>query len=101
LPRTAPIMLDRLVYLSTGLAVVLAWIGVKLVLPWGHTLSDAVPEIPTLTSLAVILAILAVTTVASLVRSRRDPTARAHAGSLRAHPSRPDPESQPDTAKRP
>jgi tellurite resistance protein TerC len=49
----------------------------------------------------VILAILAVTTVASLVRSRRDPTARAHAGSLRAHPSRPDPESQPDTAKRP
>jgi tellurite resistance protein TerC len=81
-------LLDRLVYLSTGLAVVLAFIGVKLVLHWGHTLSDAVPEIPTLTSLAVILAILAVTIVASLARSRRDPTARAHAGSLRAHPSR-------------
>ncbi len=92
-------LLDRLVYLSTGLAVVLAFIGVKLVLHWGHTLSDAVPEIPTLTSLAVIVAILAVTTVASLARSRRDPAARAHAGSLRAHPRRTDPESQPDTSK--
>jgi hypothetical protein len=94
-------LLDRLVDLSTGLPIVLAFIGVKLVLHWGHTLSDAVPEIPTLTSLAVIVAILAVTTVASLARSRRDPAARAHAGSLRAHPSRPDPESQPDTSKRP
>jgi tellurite resistance protein TerC len=81
-------LLDRLVYLSTGLAIVLAFIGVKLILHWGHTLSDAVPEIPTLTSLVVIVAILAVTTVASLVRSRRDPAARAHAGSLRAHPTR-------------
>ena len=80
-------LLDRLVYLSTGLAIVLAFIGVKLILHWGHTLSDAVPEIPTLTSLAVIVAILAVTTVASLARSRRDPAARAHAGSLRAHPT--------------
>jgi hypothetical protein len=77
-------LLDRLVDLSTGLPIVLAFIGVKLVLHWGHTLSDAVPEIPTLTSLAVIVAILAVTTVASLARSRRDPAARAHAGSLRA-----------------
>jgi tellurite resistance protein TerC len=93
-------LLDRLVYLSTGLAVVLAFIGVKLVLHWGHTLSDAVPELPTLGSLAVIMAILAVTVAASLVKSRRDPAARAHAGSLRAQPSRPDPESQPDTSKR-
>jgi len=78
-------LLDRLVYLSTGLSVVLAFIGVKLVLHWGHTLSDAVPEIPTLLSLAIILAVLAITTVASLVKVRRDPTARAHAGSVRAH----------------
>jgi tellurite resistance protein TerC len=76
------------VYLSTGLAIVLAFIGVKLVLHWGHTLSDAVPEIPTLASLGVILAILAVTTAASLARTRRDPAARAHAGSLRGHASR-------------
>ena len=78
-------LLDRLVYLSTGLSVVLAFIGVKLVLHWGHTLSDAVPEIPTLLSLAIILVVLAITTVASLVKVRRDPAARAHAGSVRAH----------------
>jgi tellurite resistance protein TerC len=89
-------LLDRLVYLSTGLAIVLAFIGVKLVLHWGHTVSDAVPEIPTLGSLVVIVAILAVATVASLVRSRRDPTARAHAGSLRAHPSRQEAEPPAD-----
>ena len=85
-------LLDRLVYLSTGLAVVLAFIGVKLILHWGHTLSDAVPEIPTLLSLGVIVVILAITIVASLAKVRRDPVARAHAGSLRAHPRDPKPE---------
>jgi len=77
-------LLDRLVYLSTGLAIILAFIGVKLVLHWAHGLSDSVPEISTGMSLAVIVVVLAVTTVASLLKSRRDPTARAHAGSLRA-----------------
>jgi tellurite resistance protein TerC len=75
-------LLDRLVYLSTGLAVILAVIGVKLILHWGHTVDEAVPEIPTAVSLAVIIVILLVTTIASLVRSRRDPAARAHAGAL-------------------
>ncbi len=78
-------LLDRLVYLSTGLSVVLAFIGVKLVLHWGHTVNEAVPEIDTLVSLGVIAVILVATTVASLVKVRRDPTAVAHAGSLRAH----------------
>ena len=77
-------LLDRLVYLSTGLAVVLGFIGVKLVLHWGHTVSDSVPEVPTLPSLGVIVVILAITTVASLVKVRRDPATRAHAGSVRA-----------------
>jgi tellurite resistance protein TerC len=86
-------LLDRLVYLSAGLAVVLAFIGVKLVLHWAHTLSDAVPEIPTLLSLGVIVVILAVTTVASLVKVRRDPAARGHAGSVRAHRQEPELES--------
>jgi tellurite resistance protein TerC len=86
-------LLDRLVYLSTGLAVVLAFIGVKLVLHWGHTLSDAVPQVPTLASLGVIAVILAVTTAASLARTRRDPAARARAGSVRAHGRRPELES--------
>ena len=76
-------LLDRLVYLSTGLAVILAFIGVKLVLHWAHGLSDAVPEISTNLSLVVIVAVLTVTTVASLVRIRRAPEIRAHTGSLR------------------
>jgi tellurite resistance protein TerC len=82
-------LLDRLVYLSTGLAVILAFIGVKLVLHWGHTVDDSVPEISTNVSLGVIVVVLAVTTVASLLRVRRDPTAVAHAGSVRAHRSEP------------
>jgi tellurite resistance protein TerC len=81
-------LLDRLVYLSTGLSIVLGFIGIKLVLHWGHLQDDRVPEIATSTSLAVIAAVLLVTTVASVFKARRDPTARAHAGSLRAHPER-------------
>jgi tellurite resistance protein TerC len=77
-------LLDRLVYLSTGLSLILAFIGVKLCLHWAHTQFGNVPEIPTGISLAVIGVILFVTTVASLIKSRLDPAARAHAGSLRA-----------------
>jgi tellurite resistance protein TerC len=78
-------LLDRLVYLSAGLAFILAFIGVKLILHWAHVdLDPRVPEIPTALSLGVILAVLAIVTVASLIKTRRDPTATAHAGSLRA-----------------
>ena len=77
-------LLDRLVYLSTGLALILAFIGVKLVLHWGHGINDRVPEISTNFSLTVIVVVLTVTTVASLLKVRRDPDARAHAGSLTA-----------------
>jgi tellurite resistance protein TerC len=76
-------LLDRLVYLSTGLSLILALIGVKLLLHYGHLQSDAIPEIATGTSLAVIVAVLLVTTIASIVKTRRDPAARAHAGALR------------------
>lgn len=77
-------LLDHLVYLSTGLALILAFIGVKLVLHWGHGLDGRVPEISTNASLIVIAAALTVTTIASLIKVHRDPTARAHAGSLTA-----------------
>ncbi len=82
-------LLDRLVYLSIGLALILAFIGIKLVLEFVHELDDRTPEISTGMSLAAIGLILAVTTVASLIKSSRDPAARAHAGSLRGHPSKP------------
>jgi tellurite resistance protein TerC len=77
-------LLDRLVHLSTGLSVILAFIGAKLVLHWAHTdISHAVPEISTALSLVVIVVVLTVTTVASLHKVRKDPDAKAHAGSVR------------------
>jgi tellurite resistance protein TerC len=76
-------LLDRLVYLSIGLSVILGYIGVKLILHWGHKVNDSVPEISTGQSLVVIAVVLTVTTVASIIKVRRDPEARAHAGSLR------------------
>jgi hypothetical protein len=79
-------LLDRLVYLSSGLALILAFIGVKLILHWGHGLDPRVPEITTAVSLAVIAAVLTITTVASLIRSRHDPTAQAHAGAVTGGP---------------
>ncbi|MBU2669321.1 TerC family protein [Actinoplanes bogorensis] len=78
-------LLDRLVYLSAGLSVILAFIGVKLILHWLHEdITKSAPEIPTSLSLIVILGVLTVTTVASLMKSRKDPETKAHAGSLRA-----------------
>ncbi|HET6691965.1 MAG TPA: TerC/Alx family metal homeostasis membrane protein [Miltoncostaeaceae bacterium] len=76
-------LLDRLVHLAAGLSLILAFIGVKLLLHFGHLQNDAIPEIETATSLLVIVGILAVTVVTSIISSRRDPSARAHAGSLR------------------
>ncbi len=82
-------LLDRLVYLSTGLAIILAFIGVKLILHWAHVdIDTAVPEIPTEVSLGVVIGVLAVVTVASLLKTRRDPTAKAHPGSLRGQRGR-------------
>jgi tellurite resistance protein TerC len=76
-------LLDRLVYLSTGLSVILAFIGVKLVLHFGHTQNHGIPEISTGASLGVILIVLALTAIASVVRTRRHPALRAHPGALR------------------
>jgi tellurite resistance protein TerC len=76
-------LLDRLVYLAIGLSLILAFIGVKLMLHYGHLQHDGIPEIATSTSLLVITVVLVVTVVASVLKARRDPLARAHAGSLR------------------
>ncbi|BBG00509.1 MULTISPECIES: TerC/Alx family metal homeostasis membrane protein [Pseudonocardia] len=84
-------LLDRLVYLSTGLAIILGFIGIKLVLHWAHVdISPAVPEIPTMLSLVVILGILAIVTVASLIKTKNDPAQKAKPGSLRARKERTD-----------
>ncbi len=70
-------LLKRLVYLSLGLSVILAFIGVKLVFHALHEyhLADWAPfggEIPIWLSLTVIIGTLTVTTVASLVKSKYD-----------------------------
>ena len=67
-------------------AVILAFIGVKLILHWAHVdISASVPEVPTPLSLGVIIGILVIVTVASLIKTRNDPSAKAHPGSLRGH----------------
>jgi tellurite resistance protein TerC len=73
-------LLKRLVYLSLGLAVILAFIGVKLILEAVHENQypfmghreplESVPAIPTWLSLTVILGVLVVATVASLLKTR-------------------------------
>ena len=72
-------LLDRLIYLSVGLALILGFIGVKLVLHALHKNSLPfinggnyvdVPEISTGMSISVIGVILVITTVASLIRTR-------------------------------
>lgn len=72
-------LLRRLVYLSRGLAMILAFIGAKMVL---HALATnkvpfinggaavGVPEISTPLSLVFVVAVLTLTTVASLYRTR-------------------------------
>ncbi|MFC4034965.1 TerC/Alx family metal homeostasis membrane protein [Streptomyces polygonati] len=62
-------LLDRFHYLSKGLALILAFIGVKLILQACHKLiSKSIPEIPSLVSLAVIVVVLALAVVLSLLR---------------------------------
>jgi TerC family integral membrane protein len=63
-------LLSRLVHLAYGLAVILAFIGVKLVLHWAHGEWSGVPEVPTLFSLGVIVVVLAVVTATSLYATR-------------------------------
>ena len=91
-------LLNRLVYLSIGLAAILAFIGTKLILEFAHHQDHSIPEIPTGLSLALIAAVLAATTIASLLKARRDPSTRAHAGALREprHDARPTDHPKPE-----
>ena len=78
-------LLERLVYLAQGLAVILGFIGVKLVLHALHVNEvpfinggqgvEWAPEIPIWFSLLFIGATIAVATAASLIKTRRAPGA--------------------------
>ena len=75
-------LLDRLIYLSLGLSIILMFIGVKLIMTYLHEQYDSIPKISTPIGLGVIGGILLVSTIASLIKSKSDPTARAHAGTI-------------------
>lgn len=62
-------LLDRFHYLSKGLALILSFIGLKLILQASHKLfSTDIPEIPSPVSLAVIVAVLAASVTLSIRR---------------------------------
>jgi tellurite resistance protein TerC len=92
-------LLDRLVYLAYGLAVILGFIGAKLVIHALHTNElpfvnggehvTVIPEISTAVSLAVIVGTLLVTTVASLARDRALRRSEPAPGASAVTPNRP------------
>jgi tellurite resistance protein TerC len=73
-------LMERLKYLGVGLAIILAWIGVKLVIHALHKNElpflnngepiKAIPEIETNVSLGFIIVTLVVTTIVSLIATR-------------------------------
>lgn len=81
-------LLERLEYLKYGIAFILAFIGVKLVLHALHTNEVAfinggngvewAPEIDTWTSLGVIIVSMAVATIVSLIKAKNDARKRGH-----------------------
>ncbi len=98
-------LLRKLVYLSLGLAVILAFIGVKLVFHAMHEyhLDErlGIPfslEIPIWLSLTFIIVTLTITTVASLIRSRyledRVPPAEERIAETMIEPAEPETETR-------
>lgn len=69
-------LIARLVHLARGLAIILAFIGVKLaMMGLEAAFGLPLPHINTFTSLAVIVLVLATTTVTSLAATRHDDAA--------------------------
>ncbi|MER6983743.1 TerC family protein [Streptomyces carpinensis] len=72
-------MLDRFHHLGKGLAVILAFIAVKLILQAAHkTIHSSVPEIPSVVSLTVVVAVLAGSVALSLLRPWRPASPGEH-----------------------
>ena len=63
-------LMDRLIHLSRGLAFILAFIGVKMVLEALHGIGVHVPEISLELSLGVIISTLVITAITSLLATR-------------------------------
>lgn len=75
-------LMERLKYLAIGLAIILGWIGIKLVihalhkneLPFinGGQYFETIPEISTELSLGVIVSTLIITTIVSLIATAKE-----------------------------
>ena len=77
--------MDRLIHLHYGIAAILAFIGIKLIIhamhesplwpedSWLGHVAHAIPEIGTVTSLLVIVGAMAIATITSLVWGRKRP----------------------------
>jgi tellurite resistance protein TerC len=77
-------LLDKLIYLNRGLAIILFFIGVKLILEAAHSTFGAnVPTIGAFASLAFIILVLLITAVTSILAVQRNPrlTASPDSGS--------------------
>ncbi len=66
-------LLDRLIYLHFGLAAILGFIGLKLIVEACHGMGwlHAVPAIPPLVSLGIIIVIILITVVTSLIGAQK------------------------------
>ena len=74
-------LLERFHYLSKGLAIILGFIGFKLILQASHKVIDSsIPEIPSLVSLGVIVTVLTASIVLSLRRPVEEEPAEEVAG---------------------
>ncbi len=88
-------LLERLVYLSYGLAFILIWIGIKLVihalhkneLPFinGGEHVTIIPEIPTWLSLVVIVGTITIAAVFSLRKTKDEPPSELPAPAQHTH----------------
>lgn len=88
-------LLQRLVYLSYGLAFILVWIGIKLIIHAMHTNEvpfinggehiTFIPEIPTWLSLLVILGTITVAAVFSLRKTANEPPSEHPAPAQHTH----------------
>ncbi len=74
-------LMDRLVYISWGLAAIMGFIGAKMILHALHENGVHVPEVGVGLSLTVIIGVMTVTIVASLLKSRVTTKEKAVRGS--------------------
>ncbi|WP_139279789.1 TerC family protein [Rhodococcoides yunnanense] len=83
-------LLDKFHYLSKGLAIILGFIGVKLILQASHkVISTSIPEIPSLVSLAVIITVLAGSIILSLKRPPKEAVEHEDEDEQRSRPEQP------------